>query len=571
MQERPYQATLEAEVEGAWAAGYRNVLMRLDTGGGKTFILSRLHARHPGASCVIAHRQELVGQLSLALASQGLRHSLIAAKDTKRGIMAEHMAEFGRSFYDPGARAAVASVDTLIRAKDLGGWAGQVTRWTCDEGHHLVEDNKWHTAIGMFTHPACQGLLTTATPQRADGKGLGRHADGVADIMVQGPPMRWLIEDGWLTDYRVVCPESDMQLLEADIGASGDWSPTKLRAAAKASHIVGDVVASYQKWAAGKLGVTFCPDVETATEICAAYNAAGVPAGLLTGDTESGFRRHMLRQFKARQLLQIVAVDIISEGFDLPAMEVISLARKTASLAVYMQQFGRALRPMFAPGFDLDTQAGRLASIAASVKPKALVIDHVGNFVRHGPPDRGREWTLDSRDRKSAPGLGIPMRVCLSCKQPFERTLSACKWCQAEIPEPTGRSSPEMVDGALAELDAETLARLRGEVAVVDMTAHEYGHRLAATGLHQIGIMANVKRHAAKQEAQATLRDMMARWGGPRHAAGHDDARIQREFWFTFGIDVLSAQALGASDAASLQQRIEATLAQAYSRPNMGA
>lgn len=53
--------------------------MRLDTGGGKTCILSALVQEHAGASAVIAHRQELVGHLSLALARNGVRHNIIAA------------------------------------------------------------------------------------------------------------------------------------------------------------------------------------------------------------------------------------------------------------------------------------------------------------------------------------------------------------------------------------------------------------------------------------------------------------------------------------------------------------
>ena len=539
MQERPYQTALADAVREQWAGGARNVLMRLDTGGGKTVILSNIVRAHVGASAVIAHRQELVGQLSLALARNGVRHNIIAATGTKRNIVQDHMALVGASFFDPGARCAVCSVDTLIRAEGMASWAAQVTLWVVDEGHHVVEANKWHRAIGMFTAAGVRGLLPTATPSRADGQGLGRHADGVADVMVQGPPMRWLVDQGYLSDYRIVCPDSDMLLLDDEIGASGDWSTAKLRAAAANSHIVGDVVQSYKRWGEGRLGVTFTPDTETAAEITAAYQGAGVRAGLLTGKTDPGVRRMLLRQFAAREILQLVVVDIVSEGFDLPAIEVASFARKTASLATYMQQFGRTLRPM----------AGKKA---------ALIIDHVGNFLRHGPPDRPRDWTLDRRERRGGSPGGIPFTVCLECFEPYERFRAVCPHCDAPRPPPASRGSPAMVAGDLSELTPDVLAALRGAVAEVDMPLEAYRESLAARHVPLVGQLANVKRRAATQAAQATLREAMEGWVRGQVAAGLTDREIHRLFYLSWGVDVLTARALGVNDAAALTTRLTA-------------
>lgn len=548
---RPYQAVFKADIKAAWDAGWPNVVGRLDTGGGKTVILSSIAEENAGAVVIMAHRQELVGQLSLALARNGVRHNIIAAQATRRAIAGLHMLEFGVSFFDPNSRIAVASVDTLVRQKGLESWCAQVTLGIVDEGHHVVEDNKWHRAMGMFKNPAMRWLLPTATPSRADGKGLGRPplGHGVADIMVQGPPMRWLIDQGYLTDYRMVIVESDLQLLEDDIGATGDWSTAQLREAAKGSHIVGDVVKEYLKWARGKLGVTFTSDIETATEITQAYCAAGVRAALLTGKTEDGLRRQILRQFAAHQIDQIVAVDIISEGFDLPAIEVISMARKTASLATYMQQFGRGLRIM-------------------EGKERALIIDHVGNFFRHGPPDRPRNWTLADREKgvRNAPG-GIPMRSCTGnealmlegCFQPFERIFDACPWCGCPVPPPAVRSSPAMVAGDMTELDPTILLQMRGAVEALDRHYDFYREELVRSGCPPIGVMANVKRRIENQEAQAQLRDAMGLFGGKRHALGRSDAEIQREFYYLFGIDVVSAMALSTKDATELQARILGT------------
>lgn len=532
---RPYQRQLRGDVHQAWSQGARNVVMRLDTGGGKTAIVGEEHREHSGYSRVIAHRQELIGQLSLSLARNGVRHNLVAAENTKRSIARLHVEELGYSYYDPGSPCSVLSVDTAVRYDDPQ--ASLVTLWTVDEAHHLVEDNKWHRVIERYDHPECRGLEPTATPKRADGKGLGRGHDGVADAMVQGPPMRWLIDNGYLTDYRIICPPSDLVLLD-EVGASGDWSSKQLREAAKRSHIVGDVVRGYCQWARGKLGITFSTDVETATEMTAAYRLAGVRAETLTGKTDDHVRRAILRRFAARELDQIVAVDIISEGFDLPAIEVASMARPTQSLALYMQQFGRTLRPLEGKG-------------------RALILDHAANVIRHqGPPDKPRLWTLERAPKaKAGPSDAIPLRVCVACYEPYERTFRECPHC-GHYEEPQSRASPKAVDGDLAELSAETLAKLREDVAGANVShADRLGELMALGGTHMM-IKANLNRHDERLEALGELRAAMAGFGGQCLAQGMADSEMQRTFWFRFGIDVLSAQALGTRDARELAARI---------------
>ena len=561
MDARPYQIELNQRVDEARAAGLRNVLMRLDTGGGKTVVLAKRHREHRGASVVMAHRHELVTQLSKAIAREGVPHRIIGSDATIRACVAEQIADTGKSFYSATAACAVASVDTLVRAPGLESWAAQVTFGTCDEAHHCVEDNKWHRATELFKHPACWWLGPTATPQRADGKGLGRGQGGIFDAMVQGPEMRWLIDQGYLCDYDIACPTSDLAVLE-DAGASGDWSSKQLREAAQRSHIVGDVVKNYQKFARGRLGVTFATDIETASEITAAYQAAGTPAATLTGKTDGGVRRQMLRQLAAREILMIVAVDIISEGFDLPAIEVAIFARPTQSLALYMQQFGRALRVLPTDGYAIaNTQAERLAAIAASVKPRALIIDMVANTLRHRVPDLVRPWSLMARGRGDGGG-GIPMTICANdlCVRPFERSHSEGPYCgtPAPAPEPGARGSPAAVDGDLVLLGADLLAALRGQVADALVTVDEYRAEMVAKGSPYV--QANVRRHHEKLEAQALLWEAIGAFGGSRLARGRADRQIQREFYLTFGCDVLSARLLGTVEALALRDKIRAAL-----------
>lgn len=563
MQLRPYQERAKQDIYNAWENGSSNVLAVLPTGAGKTVIFSEIIKEHNGASCAIAHRQELVSQISLALNRDEVHHRIIGPDKVVRSIVNTHMEDSGTSYYHPSARCAVAGVDTLVRkGNELSQWLNSVNLWVQDEAHHVLKNNKWGTASGMF--PNAKGLGVTATPLRADGKGLGRHHDGLFDEMIEGPRMRDLINQGYLTDYRIFAPPSDIDLTNVDVSKkTGDYNKDKLKTAVRKSHVIGDVVNHYLRIAPGKRGITFATDVETATDIAAQFNAAGVPAAVVSADTSDADRRSVLRRLERKELLQVVNVDLFGEGVDLPAIEVISFARPTASYGLYVQQFGRALRLMISAilsgAWDTYTDAQRRSMIAESEKPHAIIIDHVGNVERHRLPDAPRIWTLDRRDRRgrSKPSDVIPVRTCPNpaCVSVYERTYSACPFC-GHKPIPAARSGPEHVDGDLIELDAATLAAMRGEVDRVDMDPSEYREELIGKYMPEIGVRGHVKRHMERQQAQEALRASISWWAGWHRSQGRSDSEVYRLFYFKFGMDIMSAQALKSKDALELAGKI---------------
>jgi hypothetical protein len=354
-----------------------------------------------------------------------------------------------------------------------------------------------------------------------------------------------------------------------------------LRSAAEQSTIVGDVVQVYRRVNEGYYrdipasrpgmpytNVVFAPDVKTATEMLHAYRAAGYKAELMTGDTDAGVRRRVFADFERRVITVIIAVDIISEGTDMPAVEMVQQARLTASIVIYMQQFGRGLRPLWGdapPPMDEtpEAQGARLDAIASSCKPALIYVDHVGNFLRHGPPDRLRDWSLARTRGTTGPSGAIPSRVCLNplCVHPYERVLAECPYCGTPAPPPAERSSPDQVDGDIVQMDPAVLDALLGKVKEAGLSLDEYRHKLAATGLPQAYISANAKKHHARQQHQAVLHDAMALWGGRHHAAGRSDAEIRKLFWFAFGVDVLTAKTLGPAEAEELAGRVAIDLA----------
>lgn len=558
---REYQGKINRETLEAWAAGARVAMAVLPTGAGKTVCMGDIARNWNGWGTAIAHRGELVSQISKAFAREGIVHKVICSEATRRSIQADHYEDFGRSFINQGkADWAVASVDTIIKRPNEEAFK-RSTLAIEDEGHHALKSNKWGKVFGMFT-PECKGLLYTATPIRTDGKGLGIGFDGIVDMLIEGPGMGWMINNGYLTDYDVACPTvRDLDLSHIKQTTTGELSQTQLAEIfAKSKQIVGDVVSHYLELAPGKLGITFAVNIDEANKIAAEFCRRGVPALVVSANSTDDERRGALRKFKNREVLQLVNVDLFGEGFDLPAIEVVSMARPTASLSLFYQQFGRALRLMISPilqaAWDTYTPEQRRAFIKASNKPRAIIIDHVGNLIRHrGPPDReGIVWTLGSR-RGGGASDAIPLRSCEKCYKHFERIYSKCPHCQTvqSPPEPSDRASPKTVDGMLEFVSQEVLNEMRKAVRKIDGACY--------VGEAQKGSPAEAaihKRHAARLRAQQNLRHVVACWAGMYAADEH--SVNQARFFHTFNIDVLTAFGLGLPEANELRERITAKM-----------
>ena len=109
-------------------------------------------------------------------------------------------------------------------------------------------------------------------------------------------------------------------------------------------------------------------------------------------------RRQRIEDLANGRLHVLTSCEIISEGVDIPVVSAAILLRPTQSLALALQQMGRALRPY--PGKD-----------------RALILDHAGNSLRHGLPDADRVWTLEGRKRRGKKNeeSALPIRQCEEC------------------------------------------------------------------------------------------------------------------------------------------------------------
>lgn len=536
---RPYQSNDKQNIYRSWNSGNQNIMYVLPTGGGKTVVVSSIVGDFKEHQVVLAHRQELVSQISLTLASVGIEHNLTVPDKLIKEISTLQVKTFGRSFIDPWAKTTCAGVDTLLRRLDkveFKQWSRKIKRWTIDECHHILKKNKWGKVSSAF--PNAVGLGVTATPTRTDGCGLGSHNNGVFDDMVIGPTMSELITMGNLTQYRIFCVNADnFDLSGVSTDSGGDFNRNKASVAVEKSTITGDAVSHYLQHANGVRGLTFCIDVKMAQITTNRFNQAGIPAMLVTAKTPIGDRINASKWLKSGKLLQLVNVDIFGEGYDLPAVGCVSMLRPTKSLNLFMQQFGRALRPL-------------------KGKTHAIIFDHVGNVKRHGLPDMPRIWSLESKPKrtKSTPveELAIPVTTCktVGCFAPYDSRLARCPYC-GSIKTVSSRATIQQVRGDLTELHPDNIEIMKEERRKIDNPPRP------PTSQGEIVRLSAIKRQRIRKEKQIELRSMISQWAGNLRFSGKTDSEIYKIFYSVAGIDILKAQTLGAGDATRLIDKLQ--------------
>lgn len=541
---RIYQQDVKDQIYEAWNLGYKNVMLCLPTGMGKTITFCSI--AHDKAvlplnkipTAIMVHRKELVQQISLTLARVGIPHNIIAPRPTILGIVAAQRRLYNQQYYNYMASVSVVSVDTLnARINAHEKWAKSIGLWITDEAAHLLKNNKWGRAVDYF--PNAIGLGVTATPQRLDKRGLGRHADGVFDFMVEGPNTRWGIENGFLCKYKIAVPKSDYQNYLKKSGSGADYTTQAMEQAATQSHIIGDVVENYLKFASGKQAILFAPGIATAHKMTDKFNEAGIKAILLTGLSTDQERLEGMISFQAKDTRVLVNVDLFDEGLDVPGIECVIHARPTMSLGKYRQINGRGLRP-------------------AKNKDHLIIIDHVGNVAEHGLPCAQVKWTLD-RIIKRRDKVNL-IRICGNhdCNAPYDRTLTTCPYCGFEAVTGSGggggRIEPKQVDGDLYLIDPFTLREM--EVATHLEDPGSVAERVEKVA----GPIAGKKALRDQQIRIATQKDLaeaIAVWSGKRRAEGLGDRSIHKKFYLDRGYTITQALSLKRAEMLEIMEEIE--------------
>lgn len=431
MQLRSYQISAVEGIRAALKNGSKAPLLVLPTGGGKTIVFSHIAANASAKNkrvLVLVHRIELMRQTSEKLQFFGVRHGLINPQYTP----------------DLHAKVQVASVQTLIKRIEKYRPYFQPDLIIVDEAHHAVAGT-WRNIIAAY--PNAKILGVTATPIRGDGKGLGVESGGIFDELVMGPQISELIAMRHLVGTKVYAPSVvDLSGVRTKMG---DYDKKEIESRVDKPSITGNAVEHYRRICDGTPAVAFCVSIAHAEHVAAEFTAAGYRAFSVDGSMEDGERKRLLNGLGDGSVQVICSCDLISEGTDIPAIGCAILLRPTQSLSLFLQQVGRALRP-------------------CEGKEYAVILDHVGNVLRHGLPEEDRQWSLDGiqkASKKDKQEPSIKLKQCPQCyivhePQPDRR----CPECDHEYVVKPQRQLEEK-GGELQEITKEAAIALQKERA----------------------------------------------------------------------------------------------------------
>lgn len=396
------------------------VLAVAPTGFGKTvcFAYMAVSAYSKGQRVLIlTHRIRLIRQAYKKIMSCGVTCGVINRKFTPN--------------FD--ARIQIASIQTL--AKRLDKYNLNFDLIIQDECHHS-RAKQWAdvTKACIDVNPKVRISGWTATPTRLDGAGLGEKAGGFYQVMVMGPSTKEQQDDGFLVKALHYYPKNNLDFSEVKIVA-GDYNTKEAAAVISKSGITGDAIDYYRTICPGWPAIAFCINISEAEKTAREFCAAGWKFVVVTGEMDEAEQERYFAMLETREIHGVCAVDLISEGVDIPLVKCMIGLRPTWSLSLILQQWGRVLRPVYKEGMPLDTKAQRLAAIEASEFPYAVILDHVGNCMDHGSPDWEREWSLDGNKRsKKGKGSEKAIRItqCPECYIVMKPTLK-CPECGYEF------------------------------------------------------------------------------------------------------------------------------------------
>ena len=370
---RPYQQQALDATDAAFTR-VRSVLNVLATGLGKTVIFSHVAKDYMtrGRVLILAHREELLQQAGQKIhAIAGVRPDLEMGDSRASGL-------FRSPVVLTSVQTQTAGVNGHRRMHRFD--PNEFSLLVVDECHHAVSPSNRAVIDYYRQNPNLCVFGCTATPDRHDEEALGKVFEEVAFNY----GIREGIDDGWLCDIRQQFVEVTGLDFSACRTTAGDLNQKDLAAVMEAEKQLHGVVSATLDLCRGRRTLVFAASVshgERMTEIFNRHEPGSTR--FVCGATESVERRQTINKFRLGEFPCLVNVGIATEGFDVPEISAVVLARPTKSRSLYSQMVGRGTRPDAACIQHLFTPEDRRCAISNSAKAELLVVDFVGNAGRH--------------------------------------------------------------------------------------------------------------------------------------------------------------------------------------------
>lgn len=426
MQFRDYQDyAIESIFRYFEEGGEGNPVVAMPTGTGKSVVIGgfiqRAFQRYPGQRVMkLTHVKELI--------EQNFEKLLAIWPTAPAGIFSAGLGR--RDAYCPITYAGIA---TAIKAVET---FGHVDLLLIDECHLVSPkaDTMYQAFINGLkkVNPYLKVIGFTATHYRM-GQGLLIEEGGLfTDVCVDMTTLEafnWFLAEGYLCPLvpRPTRTELDVEGVKIQ---QGEYNLKQLQEAVDRDEVTHAALLEAlemghdrQHW------LVFASGVEHAIHVAAMLESLGVSATCVHSKMSDGERDQRLADYKAGKYRAMVNNGILTTGFDFPAIDLIVMLRPTQSPGLWVQMLGRGTRPLYAPGFDLETTEGRLAAIINSPKRNCLVLDFAGNTRRLGPIN---DPVIPKRKGKG--GGQAPVRICENCGIYCHASLTHCPECGFEFP-----------------------------------------------------------------------------------------------------------------------------------------
>lgn len=376
---RPYQTEALERVRDLYDRGVSRSLLVAATGLGKTILFSFLPEYFPSLAkrgmLVLVHREELAEQAAEKLRWVWPRKKVQIEMGWNRAD--EYEADY-----------VVASVQTLGHAKSsrINRFKNRFGIIVIDEAHHCSPGSQYAKILDFFgvgpevRFPLPDGnervvVGVTATPNRNDRQGLHAFFDDIAvDYNI-----RWGVENGYLVDIRATRVDTGTDISGVKT-RSGDFALGDLEAAVNTHERNECIVKGFQE-EGGNKGIAFCTGVKQAHDLAEEFRYFGVEAHAIDGEMDPRERRDLVHRFRESDFPVLTNCQVATEGFDVPDVDTILMARPTKSTPLYVQCIGRGTRPVINPTQDMAEE--RVQAIRDSAKPFMTIIDFTDNTGKH--------------------------------------------------------------------------------------------------------------------------------------------------------------------------------------------
>lgn len=405
-----YQQEIVDKIFQTFKNGKKSLVVSSPPGSGKTVIFSEIAKRTTDKNnrvLVFSHRKEINQQIEKSFIKNNVDMQLVQIGSVQK---------FSRN------------IQSLYPPKLI----------IVDEAHRAVS-NSYMKILDHY--PNAYKLLFTATPIRLDGKGFNNVAQG----MIKGKTVRWLIEHQHLAPYKYFAPlQIDLEQLKK--GSNGEYQKNSI-GQSYTKKIYGNVVRNYQDIANGTQAFLYAYNVESAKKFADEFNRAGIPAASVDGKTPEDKREEIIQAFRSGKIKVITNAEIFLEGFDAPSVQTVIQVRPTTSLAMFIQFSMRSMR--YQPN------------------KTATIIDCVNNVGNFGLPDEEHDWKLVGKKLKYE--IKNPIKTCPYCFATFyakDVKNNCCPICGEELKIEQKNEGPayQTVDTKLVEISHNRLTAALAEV-----------------------------------------------------------------------------------------------------------